>query len=109
MCNGDGHSEALLIAYDPEQVTYDELLAHFWNRAKDNTLDTPQYRSTIWFHNEQQRKTAELFLRAQNADDIRILPVAQWFDAEDYHQNYVTQTTFQGFGNYEVDWGCNQQ
>ena len=96
---GTGHVEAMQVSYDPEQVSYDTLLATFWHNIDptDNLGQFcdkgSQYRSAIFYDAPEQREMAEASKAAiaQQLDaDIAtdILPAATFYPAEDYHQNY---------------------
>lgn len=96
-----GHVEALQVRYDPEQISYEELLPVFWHNI-DPVDDQgqfcdkgSQYRSAIFYQNEEQRQLAEASkrsLKASNKFDQPIatdlLPASEFYPAEDYHQNY---------------------
>ncbi|CAE7312599.1 msrA [Symbiodinium natans] len=58
VCAGDGHTEAIQIEYDPEKVSYDALLDAFL-KGHQPMRSKAQYKSAIWYHNEEQRKEAE--------------------------------------------------
>lgn len=98
---GTGHFEAVQIRYDPRKVTYEKLLEVFWINI--DPLDGggqfcdrgSQYRSAIFYHDEEQRRLAEASKRALEASGklkgriaTDILPAAPFYRAEDYHQNY---------------------
>jgi len=97
----DGHIEVIEISYDPEQVSYQELLDVFW-RQIDPTDPAGQfvdrghaYSSAIFFHDEEQHRLAEKSKQAINARKIfakpivtPILPVTPFYPAEEYHQDY---------------------
>lgn len=96
-----GHTEAVQVLYDPEKVTYADLLEVFW-RIMDPTdaggqfVDRgPQYRSAIFYHNEDQRKLAEKSrqeLEQSGRFDkpivTEIVAMGQFYPAEEYHQDY---------------------
>lgn len=103
ICTGQtGHTEAVRVIYKPDQVTYKELLDTFWERVGRNatTLNLagndrgPQYRSGIYFHNEEQRKIAEDSIKAlqERLGEPVVTEVeaaAPFWLAEDYHQEYL--------------------
>ncbi len=98
---GTGHLEAVQVYFDPASVTYEELLEHFWRHVDPTDpggqfVDRgDQYVSAIFYHDESQRKAAErsreeleaagTFARPVVAE---IRPAAQFYEAEEYHQNY---------------------
>jgi peptide-methionine (S)-S-oxide reductase len=100
VCSGDtGHAEAIRITFDPDQVSYDELLDIFFaihdptqlNR-QGNDVGT-QYRSAIFPQNDEQEHAArEAIGRANQENGGRIVttiePKGEWYPAEDYHQDY---------------------
>ena len=100
ICGGDtGHAEAIRVAFDPEVISYDELLDIFFathdpthlNR-QGNDVGT-QYRSAIFPQDEQQAQEARSAIdRAQAEWDGRVItaiePMGDWWPAEDYHQEY---------------------
>ncbi|MGN6848937.1 MAG: peptide-methionine (S)-S-oxide reductase MsrA [Sphingomicrobium sp.] len=100
VCSGDtGHAEAIRITFDPDQVSYDELLDIFFaihdptqlNR-QGNDIGT-QYRSAIFPQNDEQERAAwEAIGRANQENGGRVVttiePKGEWYPAEDYHQDY---------------------
>jgi peptide-methionine (S)-S-oxide reductase len=102
VCNGTtGHAEVCRITYDPSKITYDELLAAFWQSHDPTQLNRQgndvgtQYRSVIFYHNEKQKELAEKYKKELNASGAydkpivtEISPAAPFYKAEDYHQNY---------------------
>lgn len=96
-----GHVESVQITFDPSKVTYEKLLEIFWRQIdptdnKGQFVDRgAQYRSVIFFHSEEQRKTAESSKQTLNASGrfdkpviTEIIPFKAFFRAEDYHQDY---------------------
>jgi peptide-methionine (S)-S-oxide reductase len=102
VCTGTtGHAEALQIIYDPAVITYDELLEVFWEAHDPTSLNRQgndvgtQYRSAIFYHNDEQKEKAEHYkaeLNKSGAYDkpivTEITGVTKFYPAEDYHQNY---------------------
>lgn len=100
VCTGrTGHAEVVEVEYDPEKVSYDELLDVFW-RAHDPTQKNrqgpdvgTQYRSAIFYHDEDQRRRAEASRERAQASRSRpvvteITAAGTFYRAEDYHQRY---------------------
>ena len=97
-----GHAEAIEITYDPDMINYRQLVEHFLQKAHDPTqlnrqgVDMgPQYRSVIFFHNDEQQMIADAVVRetseAQLYDDpivTELLPAGRFWVAEEYHQQY---------------------
>ncbi len=96
-----GHAEAVQVEYDPNEVSYDELLKVFWNNHDPTSLDRQgpdigtQYRSVIFYHDEEQQKKAtksrdELTELGEFDKEIvtQIIPASTFYKAEEYHQRY---------------------
>jgi len=99
-----GHVEAVQVYYDPSVITYRELLDAFWRHIDPTDpggqfVDRgEQYRSVIFYHNEEQKRLAE---ESKNALDksgrfnkpvvTEILPFTRFYEAEDYHQDYYKE------------------
>ena len=107
VCSGrTGHNEAVLVIYDPKRVNYEELLKIFWEShdptqgmRQGNDVGT-QYRSGIYYANDEQRREAEasktayeaaLKARALGPITTEILPAPTFYFAEDYHQQYLAK------------------
>jgi len=88
VCAGDGHTEAIRIEYDPSEVTYEQLLDQFYKEHTPRRAKV-QYKSAIWFHDEEQKKIAEATVNAHGGKFVDIDPVDEWHDAERYHQKYL--------------------
>ena len=95
-----GHAEVVEVTYDPEQISYDELLDVFWAKHDPTQLNRQgwdigdQYRSVVFFHNEEQKEAA-LRSKAEQQTHHRapvvtqIEPAQTFYVAEDYHQQYL--------------------
>jgi peptide-methionine (S)-S-oxide reductase len=101
VCTGrTGHAEAVRVAYDPERVSYDELLAVFWD-IHDPTQHNrqgpdvgPQYRSAIFYHDAEQEAAArasreQVQARFSRPIATEITPASAFYPAEAYHQRYL--------------------
>lgn len=102
VCSGlTGHAEVVQLTYDPNEITYDELLEIFWKTHDPTTLNRQgadvgtQYRSVIFYHDDEQKQLANLYKEKLDksgafADPIvtEISPSPEFYKAEDYHQNY---------------------
>jgi peptide-methionine (S)-S-oxide reductase len=95
-----GHAEAVEIEFDPEQVSYDELLDVFWRKHDPTQLNRQgydvgsQYRSAIFFHTPEQqeaalRSKAEVQSQTTGRVVTELVPAGSFFEAEDYHQQYL--------------------
>ena len=98
---GTGHAEALRVEYDPSKVSYRDLLDVFWRNIDPLVKNRQfcdvgeQYRSAIFYHDEEQRRLAEETKRAIDASGrfdreivTEIVPAGEFWPAEDYHQDY---------------------
>jgi len=96
-----GHTEAVQVAYDPAKVSYDKLLEAFWKNIDPTTPDRQfcdggsQYRSGIFFHNEEQKRLAEASKkhleqtgRLTQPIVTEIVQAGEFYPAEEYHQDY---------------------
>lgn len=116
VCSGStGFAESIQITYDPAVITYDELLEIFWKTHDPTTLNRQgndigtQYRSVIFYHNEEQKKLAEEYkekLDKSGAWDkpivTEIVPFTNFYSAEDYHQDYYANNPHQGYCAYVI-------
>ena len=95
-----GHAEVVEVTYDPEKVSYEQLLGVFWGKHDPTQLNRQgwdigdQYRSVIFFHDEDQREAATSS-KAQEQANFKapivtlVEPAQTFFEAEDYHQQYL--------------------
>jgi peptide-methionine (S)-S-oxide reductase len=111
VCGGrTGHAEVVQITYDPEAISYRELLEVFFTIHDPTTLNRqgadvgPQYRSAIFYHDEAQKETAEQVIEEIEKEGIWDDPiVTEWalldafYQAEDYHQEYYRRNPYQGY------------
>jgi peptide-methionine (S)-S-oxide reductase len=109
VCEGDtGHAEVVRLEFDPDRISYAEILEVFFAIHDPTTLNRQgndvgtQYRSVIFFHNpQQQRIAAEVIEQARSAygRDIvtQVVPAAPYFRAEEYHQEYFRRNPGQGY------------
>ena len=95
-----GHAEVVEVTYDPEQVSYEDLLGVFWGKHDPTQLNRQgwdigdQYRSAIFFHDDEQqeaatRSKAEEQTRHKNQVVTLVEPAQTFYEAEDYHQQYL--------------------
>lgn len=116
VCEGTtGHAEVCRITYDPSQISFKDLLEVFWQTHDPTTLNRQgadvgtQYRSVIFFHDEDQRRLATQYkqeLDKSGAWDAplvtEISPLTNYYPAEDYHQNYFNDNPFQGYCRFVI-------
>lgn len=111
VCSGTtGHAEVCQIRYDPAKISYDKLLEVFWQTHDPTTLNRQgadvgtQYRSVIFYHDDQQREQAEKRKRELDAAGVweapivtEIDPLLKFYKAEDYHQDYFRTNPDEGY------------
>jgi peptide-methionine (S)-S-oxide reductase len=110
-----GHAEALRIEYNPQQISFDELLEVFWKTHDPTTLNKqgndvgPQYRSVIFYHNDEQKEKAEKYKKELDASGVfdapivtTIEPFGVFYPAEDYHTNYYKRNPSQPYCYYVI-------
>jgi peptide-methionine (S)-S-oxide reductase len=105
VCTGaTGHAEVTNVYYDPRKISFDELLAAFWTAHDPTQLNRQgndvgtQYRSVIFYHNDEQRQKAQDYKKKLNEEQAygapvvtEISPATAFYPAEDYHQNYYNE------------------
>ncbi len=97
-----GHAEAIQITYDPDRVSYDRLLYHFFKLHNPTTKDRQgndigsQYRSAVFTHSPDQKMAAEDYIRKLEREKkfrrpivTQVVPAQTFYKAEDYHQDYL--------------------
>ena len=97
-----GHAEAVEVTYEPERVSYEELLDVIWSNHNPTTRNRQgfdigsQYRSAIFFHSPEQEAAARAAVGRLEAEGrwpnpivTQIEPAAEFYEAEDYHQQYL--------------------
>jgi peptide-methionine (S)-S-oxide reductase len=105
-----GHAEAVQITFDPEVITFEELLEVFFTIHDPTTLNRqgadvgPQYRSAIFYHDQAQKRSAEEVIRQiaeagiwDNPIVTEVRPFAAFYRAEDYHQEYFRRNPYQSY------------
>ncbi len=117
VCDGTtGHAEVVQIRFDPETVSYRDLLDVFWRTHDPTTLNRQgadvgtQYRSEIFYHDEQQQAEAEQSLAKTDASELwpdpivtEVSPLSEFYRAEDYHQNYYRSNRAQPYCTFVID------
>jgi len=111
VCNGDtGHAEVIQVHFDPNVVSYRDLLNVFFAIHDPTTLNRQgadvgtQYRSAIFYHDEEQKRIAEESIKELNTQDIWDRPIVtqverldKFYMAEDYHQEYFARNPYQPY------------
>lgn len=116
VCTGKtGHAEVIQIQFDPELISFEELLQIFWKTHDPTTLNRQgadvgtQYRSVIFYHNEDQKQIANQ-IKAElehaniwdNAIVTEITEFRKFYAAEDYHQNYYERNSNQPYCSFVI-------
>jgi peptide-methionine (S)-S-oxide reductase len=116
VCSGTtGHAEVAQIVFDKTKVTFDEILEVFWKTHDPTTLNQQgadigtQYRSAVFYHNEEQKQIAEKYKVEINKSGAypnpvitEIVALNNYYPAEDYHQNYFNQNGNEGYCRYVI-------
>jgi peptide-methionine (S)-S-oxide reductase len=117
VCTGTtGHAEVAQITFDPDVISFEDILTIFWRTHDPTTLNRqgadvgPQYRSAIFYHNEEQKGIAEKSLAETDASGLwpnpivtEIAPLDTFYVAEDYHQNYYNDNANQPYCRVVID------
>jgi peptide-methionine (S)-S-oxide reductase len=110
-----GHAEVVQVTFDPDKVTYRDLLEVFFTIHDPTTPDRqgndvgPQYRSVIFTHDDAQRATAQALIGELTAESVfeapivtEVLPLPVFYPAEDYHQDYYRQHSAQPYCSFVI-------
>ena len=111
VCNGNtGHAEVVQIHFDPSVVSYHDLLNVFFAIHDPTTMNRQgadvgtQYRSAIFYHDDEQKMVAEELIKSLNAQKIWDKPIVtevakldKFYMAEDYHQEYFARNPYQPY------------
>ena len=111
VCNGDtGHAEVVQVHFDPSVVSYRDLLNVFFAIHDPTTMNRQgadvgtQYRSAIFYHDDEQKKIAEELIKDLNAQKIwdkpfvtEVTKLDKFYIAEDYHQEYFARNPYQPY------------
>ena len=111
VCSGTtGHAEIVQITFDPQVISFEDIYYVFWRTHDPTTLNRQgydagtQYRSVIFYHDEQQQVTAEKSKRDTRYSGLwprpivtEISPLTTFYKAEDYHQNYYRSNPYQPY------------
>ena len=116
VCGGrTGHAEVVQISFDPDVISYRELLEVFFTIHDPTTPNRqgndvgPQYRSIVLYHSPEQQATAEEVIREFGAAGTwdapivtEVKPLEQFYPAEEYHQNYFARNPYQPYCQFVV-------
>ncbi len=116
VCGGrTGHAEVIKIEFDPDEIAFKDLLTVFFATHDPTTLNRQgndvgtQYRSAIFYANEEQKREAEAFIKELNDSKsfgkpvvTTLEPLAEFYEAEDYHQKYYANNPYQPYCQYMI-------
>ena len=116
VCTGNtGHAEVAKVTFNPEIVSFREVLEVFWQTHDPTTLNRQgadvgtQYRSAVFYLSDAQKETAEFYKQKLNESGAfngpivtEITAASTYYPAEDYHQNYYTLNPNQGYCQYVI-------
>lgn len=116
ICEGlSGHAEAIRIEFDPEKITFGELLEIFFATHDPTTINRQgndvgtQYRSEIFYHNERQREISQEYIALINSENTygkrivtKLSQAGDFYPAEDYHQNFFARNPDQPYCNFSI-------
>jgi peptide-methionine (S)-S-oxide reductase len=112
---GTGHAEVIRIEYDPTQISFRDLMTVFFATHDPTTLNRQgndvgtQYRSAIFYANEEQKREAEAFIKELNNSKAfgkpvvtTLEPLGEFYEAEDYHQKYYANNPYQPYCQFTI-------
>jgi peptide-methionine (S)-S-oxide reductase len=111
VCSGStGHAEVVQVTFDPEMISYKDILEVYFTIHDPTTLNRQgadvgtQYRSVIYYHDDEQRRVAEEVISDLEAEGIwkdpivtEVTPIDEFYIAEDYHQDYFRNNGYQSY------------
>jgi peptide-methionine (S)-S-oxide reductase len=110
-----GHAEVIQLFFDPEVISYQEILEIFWSTHDPTTLNRqgndvgPMYRSAVFYHSDKQKEQANHFKEKLNEENVfgkpvvtEITPFSNFYVAEDYHQNYYKLNAGQPYCQFVI-------
>ena len=116
VCSGTtGHAEAVRIEYDPDRITFPDLLRVFFTIHDPTTLNRQgpdvgeQYRSAVFYHDDDQRRITEEFIEELEAEGVyegivtEVAPADTFYEAEEYHQDYYEKNPNDGYCQFHAD------
>ncbi|MCD2260133.1 peptide-methionine (S)-S-oxide reductase MsrA [Psychroserpens luteolus] len=114
VCSGlTGHAEVVQVTFDPNIISYEDLLVIFMTSHDPTTLNRQgadvgsQYRSVIFYHNDKQKEIAEVVIKEMTPYYempivTEISPLGEFFEAEAVHQNYYANNQTQGYCSFVI-------
>lgn len=108
VCSGKtGHAEAIQVTFDPKIISFEQLLDIFFHLHDPTTLNQQgndvgtQYRSAIFYHDENQKKISEKMKQPNFVTDIVLF--TNFYPAEDYHRDYYAKNSYQPYCQYVIE------
>jgi peptide-methionine (S)-S-oxide reductase len=111
-----GHAEVTQFTFDPDVISFEDILYIFWRTHDPTTLNRqgadvgPQYRSVIFYHDDEQKRIAEKSKAETDASNLwkdpivtEISPITEFYKAEDYHQNFYRSNPYQPYCRAMID------
>jgi peptide-methionine (S)-S-oxide reductase len=117
VCSGmTGHAEAIQVEFDPAEISFEQILDVHFGTHDPTTLNRQgndvgtQYRSSVFYHDETQKETAEEVIAKVNASDAypnpvvtEVVPFEAFYEAEDYHQNFYNRNPNYPYCSFIID------
>ena len=110
VCTGStGHAEAIQIEFDPKIISFEKLLEIFFKLHDPTTLNKQgadtgtQYRSAIFYHDEEQKQTALQVIKSVTGAVTTLEPFTKFYETEDYHKNYYERNSSQNYCRIVID------
>ena len=111
-----GHAEVIQVTFDPEIIPFKEVLEIFFTMHDPTSLNRQgadvgtQYRSVIYYHDEEQKKASEEFIAEMNGTNVFNLPImtklepfTEFYEAENYHKDYYNRNKQQGYSRFVIE------
>lgn len=115
VCSGrTGHAESIRVEFDPEKISYKDLLSVFFATHDPTTLNRQgadvgtEYRSAIFYTTDEQKQAAEAYIKELDGQLPRrvvteVVPLGEFYEAEDYHQQYYDNNAFAPYCQFVID------
>jgi peptide-methionine (S)-S-oxide reductase len=117
VCRGrTGHAESIRVEFDPSQISFNDLLAVFFATHDPTTLNRQgadvgtEYRSAVFYTNEEQKQAAETYIKELNEQlpsgrkvVTEVVPLKEFYEAEDYHQQYYDNNAFAPYCQFVIE------
>lgn len=99
--NLGNHSETVKIEFNPKKISYEDLLGHFFSQHNPSFEETRQYRSAIFYHDDEQKKLAQKAIQEYEKNKkVKVITALEkagkFYPAEEYHQKYYEKNNVKG-------------